>query len=457
MKHSTILNFLASAWLAHSSPVIVGDEAEVKLEVRAINGVEQHVAIPGSTNTGPAVSNSTNEPLTWDNASDPVVPIRGSNGADFMGPQNPQIQNQNPDTVAPPTTDHGQVYNAKWPFALSHNRVEDGGWARQQTVIHLPIATQMAGVNMRLQAGAIRELHWHSASEWAYVLKGSVIVSAVDPDGRNFVGKTNAGDLWFFPAGVPHVLQATDDDPDGAEFLLVFDDGGFDEDSTFLLTDWLIHTPMGVLDKNFGFSAQSTAFSDLPGSQLYIFKAPVPDSVDEQKQDIVSPFGEVPNSYVYALSQQQAKQLSGGSVKIVDSSNFPASTAIAAALVTINPGAIRELHWHPNSDEYSYVINGTLRIGVFAANSNAATYEFHPGDVGYITQNGGTYSECISDTPCVFLEVFKSDHYADIALNQWMALTPVDLIADHLRVSKETIKSFKKEKPVVVAGPTSFF
>lgn len=31
----------------------------------------------------------------------------------------------------------------------------------------------------------------------------------------------NAGDLWYFPAGIPHSLQATATDPNGAEFLLV--------------------------------------------------------------------------------------------------------------------------------------------------------------------------------------------------------------------------------------------
>lgn len=101
----------------------------------------------------------------------------------------------------------------------------------------------MASVNMRLEAGAIRELHWHKNAEWAYVLKGTTQVSAVDADGRNFLGNVYPGDLWYFPAGVPHSLQATGDDPDGSEFLLVFDTGDFSEDATFLLTDWLAHVP----------------------------------------------------------------------------------------------------------------------------------------------------------------------------------------------------------------------
>ena len=41
-------------------------------------------------------------------------------------------------------------------MSLGHNRLQTGGWARQQNVNILPIATNMAGVNMRLEAGAIR-------------------------------------------------------------------------------------------------------------------------------------------------------------------------------------------------------------------------------------------------------------------------------------------------------------
>ncbi|KAG6819555.1 hypothetical protein H0H93_010765 [Arthromyces matolae] len=98
----------------------------------------------------------------------------------------------------------------------------------------------LAGVNMRLEPGAVRELHWHSTSEWAYVLKGHTQVTAVDTQGRNFISTVGPGDLWFFPPGIPHSLQATGDDPDGSEFLLVFDDGEFSEDDTFLVRSYLI-------------------------------------------------------------------------------------------------------------------------------------------------------------------------------------------------------------------------
>src|SRR5258707_3699462 len=115
-------------------------------------------------------------------------------------------------------------------------RLEPGGWTRQVTVRELGVSKNIAGVNMRLNAGGVRELHWHKAAEWSYMLYGNARITAIDAQGRNFVDDVGVGDLWYFPAGIPHSIQGLG--PDGCEFLLVFDDGEFDEDNTFLITDW---------------------------------------------------------------------------------------------------------------------------------------------------------------------------------------------------------------------------
>src|SRR5437879_11489427 len=103
---------------------------------------------------------------------------------------------------------------------------------------------------MRLTAGGVREMHWHTAAEWAYMLKGRARITAIDQDGRAFQDDVGEGDLWYFPAGIPHSIQGLEDD--GCEFLLVFDDGNFSEEATFLLSDWMAHTPKEILAKNFG-------------------------------------------------------------------------------------------------------------------------------------------------------------------------------------------------------------
>jgi oxalate decarboxylase len=62
------------------------------------------------------------------------------------------------------------VQNFKYPFSFAHKRVYEGGWSREVTVRELPVSKTLAGVNMRLNAGGVRELHWHTAAEWAIML-----------------------------------------------------------------------------------------------------------------------------------------------------------------------------------------------------------------------------------------------------------------------------------------------
>ncbi|KAI0694598.1 Bicupin oxalate decarboxylase oxidase [Cytidiella melzeri] len=398
-----------------------------------------------ATPTAPYASENPNVILWSDNEDITPQPIRGPLGATVLGPQNVAVDLQNPDFLAPPSTDSGTVGNAKWPFSLSHNRLQTGGWARQQNVALLPLATQMAGVNMRLEAGALRELHWHKTAEWAYVLKGNMSISTVNSAGESYYDNLAPGDLWYFPPGTPHVLQATSDLAEGAEFLLVFDDGAFSEDSTFSLTDWLNHVPKSVLAKNF--KTNESAFDKIPGKELYIFPAsPLP-------KDTVAPVGPAGTAkvpYTFKASQMAETPLAGGSVKIVDSTNFNISTTIAMAEVTVAPGAIRELHWHPSQDEWSYFLEGTARVTLFASSANARTYNFQPGDVGYVPASYGHYVENTGNTSLRFLEIFKSDKFEDISLAQWLALTPPELVQDHLQLDNETLASLNKTKATVL-------
>ncbi len=365
-------------------------------------------------------------------------------GGTDNGPRNLMLDAQNPDILNPPSTDRGTLPNLRFPFSDSHIRQESGGWTRQVTVRELGVSTGIAGVNMRLNAGGIRELHWHKQAEWAYMLYGTARITAVDAGGRNFVDDVGVGDLWYFPAGVPHSIQGLN--ADGCEFLLVFDDGAFDEDSTFLLSDWFRHIPPEVLGKNFGVS--STLFGHTPDpSERYIFAAAVPGPLDGDKIAGATP---MPQIFSHRMMAQDPVRTKGGTVRVTDSSVFPASKGIAAALVEIEPGAMRELHWHPNTDEWQYYIEGQARMGVFAANGQARTFDFRAGDVGYVPFAMGHYIENTGTTPVRFLEIFKSSYYADISLNQWMALTPPELVEAHLGLDKTVMDALSQKKSPVV-------
>jgi oxalate decarboxylase len=370
-------------------------------------------------------------------------PIRDGAGATDPGPRNVLLDRQNPDILTPPSTDAGTLPNLKYSFSLAHNRLQEGGWARQVTVRELPIATTLAGVNMRLNPGGVRELHWHKEAEWAYMLDGRARISAIDQEGRNFLDDVGAGDIWNFPAGLPHSIQGLEE---GCEFLLVFDDGNFSEDSTFLITDWFAHTPKEVLAKNFGVAESD--FAGIPTHERYIFPVKVPGPLASDK--VSDPHGRLPQKFSHRLLAQEPLKTSGGTARIVDSRNFPAASTIAAALVEVEPGAMREMHWHPNNDEWQYYIEGSGRMTVFASEGKARTFDYLAGDVGYVPFAMGHYIENTGDTPLRFLELFKSPRFLDVSLNQWMALTPPELVQAHLNLNPTVMGALRKQKwPVV--------
>jgi oxalate decarboxylase len=371
-------------------------------------------------------------------------PQRPGHGGTDPGPRNVELDQQNPDILVPPSTDHGTLPNLRFSFSDAHMRQETGGWTRQVTARELGVSKDIAGVDMRLNAGGVRELHWHKAAEWAYMLYGTARITAVDAQGRNFVDDVGVGDLWYFPAGIPHSIQGLG--PDGCEFLLVFDDGDFDEDNTFLITDWFKHIPNEVLGKNFGVPAASFGHTPDP-SERYIFPAPIPGPL--AKTHGAEP---VPQTFSHKMSAQQAIQTKSGTVKITDSSVFPVSTTIASALVEVEPGGMRELHWHPNNNEWQYYIEGKARMGVFGASGQARTFDYQAGDVGYIPFAMGHYIENTGNTKLRFLEIFKSSYYADVSLDQWMALTPPDLLEAHLKLDSQVMAALRKQKVPIVPG-----
>lgn len=217
---------------------------------------------------------------------------------------------------------------------------------------------------MRLSPGGIRELHWHKEAEWAYVITGSCRVSILDEEGRLFIDDVSVGGLWYFPAGLPHSIQALQD---GVEFLLVLDSGDFFENETFLITDWFNHTPRDVLAKNFGVS--ESAFDAL----------------------------------------------------------------------------------HPNADEWQYYHKGQGRMTVFASGGKARTFDYQAGDVGAVPFAMGHYIENTGNETLTFLEMFRSDHYADVSLGQWMGVLPPKLVKAHLNLNDDVIAGLPRSKPLIVA------
>ena len=368
--------------------------------------------------------------------------------AKSIGPTNPGLDAENPNSVIPPSTDHGNVDPFKYPFGFGHKKVSEAGWARQVTIRDLQMAKDLAGVNMRLQANGCRELHWHESAEWAYMLAGKARVTCIDYEGKAFVDDIGPGDLWYFPSGIPHSIQGHE--PDGCEFLLVFDDGKFSEYETFLISEWVARVPKDVLAKNFG--VPESSLQNLPKEEQFIFFAAPFGPLDEERKQAAGKIGYSPTKFTFHLADKKPdKQNKAGEAIIIDSKVFPVSTTVASAIVTVKPGAIRELHWHPNADEWQYYIAGKGRMNLFSAANRSRTMDVSAGDVGYVPITQGHYIENTGTEDLVFLEIFKSSYYADLTLSEWITHTPAALVKSHLKIDQATYDAINKEEVVTIS------
>jgi oxalate decarboxylase len=276
---------------------------------------------------------------------------------------------------------------------------------------------------------------------------GNCQVTTLDVEGRPYVADVKAGDLWYFPPGLPHSLQGLG--PDGAEFVLAFDNGASGEFNTLLVTDWFAHTPPEVLAKNFGVPAD--AFRNIPLQQRWIFPGELPGALAADQKAIVAAAGAPTYPFIYRLADMKPnKENTSGSVRIADTSNFHASLTVAAAMITAKPRCLRELHWHPNADEWQYYILGKGRMTVFNTGPNADTAEFQPGDIGYVPKSLGHYVENIGDTDLMFVGVFKTARYEEVSLSDWLAHTPPAMLAQTLNLDPAVIAKFPKNSPGIM-------
>ena len=317
-----------------------------------------------------------------------------------------------------------------------------GGWAKQATAAEFPLSEALAGVFMQLSARALRELHWHAdAAEWGYVIDGHCRITIIDPDDRSEVVDFGPGDVWYFPRGHGHSIQGLDD----CVFLLVFDNGYFSEFGTFSISDWIAHTPPEVLARNFG--APAATFAKFPTAEVYMAKGPVPPPL---------PLFPAPASadasaltHRYRLLAQRPQAFAGGTMRVVSEREFPISETMTGAILTIKPGGLRELHWHPNAAEWQFYLSGSGRMTVFGSGGRARTDAFGKFDVGYVPPGYGHYIENTGSDDLDVLVVFNSGTYESISVTAWMASNPAALLETNFQVPDGTFAAFPKGNVVM--------
>jgi oxalate decarboxylase len=333
-------------------------------------------------------------------------------------------------------------------FALekSDGKVIGNSSGKEATVTQLPISKGIAGVSMRLEPGAMRELHWHAtAAEWAFVIEGRVRTTVVDPAGCSETNDFDPGDVWYFPRGHGHMLQCLGDRP--CHFILIFDNGYFSEFGTFSITDWIGHAPPALLAKNFGLP--EATFASFPKEEVYFARGELPlaePSVPLQGWKLP------PETHKYRLLAQQPHGVyRGGREWRVDSSRFPIAKTITGVVLDLDPGALRTLHWHPNADEWQYLIEGEVSVTLFGSHGRYRTERLQKGDVGYIPQGYGHSIENVGSGRSRMLIGFNAGIYETIDLAQWIAANPKDVLATNFGQPADLFERFP-DRDVFIAG-----
>jgi oxalate decarboxylase len=356
----------------------------------------------------------------------------------------PSFMNNVPD----PLLADKELPTFKFALESSEGKVIGKSSGKEATVEQLPISKGIAGVSMKLEPGAMRELHWHAtAAEWAFVLEGRVRTTVIGPDGSSETNDFDPGDVWFFPRGHGHMLECLGNE--SAHFILIFDNGYFSEFGTFSISDWIGHTPKPLLAKNFGLPV--SAFDGFPMEEVYFARGPIPP---EQQSIPLQGWKKSALAHKYEMMKQPPHRVfKGGREWTVDSTTFPISTTITGVVLELEPGGLRELHWHPTADEWHYVIAGDISVTMFGSHGRYRTETLAQGDVGYIPQGYGHSIENIGHNPCRILIGFNTGIYQTIDLSQWIAGNPVDVLATNFGKPASLFEKFPKSD--VFVAPAS--
>ena len=325
-------------------------------------------------------------------------------------------------------------------------KATSGGWAREVTSRSLPIATDIAGAHLFLNEGGSREMHWHNSAEWAYVVDGHCQVTVVDPEGVAEVVNLGPGDLWYFPKGHSHAIQTLGSKPCHA--ILAFDDGLYSEHGTFGFSDWMSRYEPAQLSQALG--VREDALARDPKAETYIMQGNVL-ALDGPEARMARPHGHE-KSHRYGLMASSPKvRTEGGELYIASQKEFPISMHFTGMMLKLNAGAMHEPHWHPEANEWQYVLKGRVRMTLFASDKRMAVAELNVGDCAYIPRGCGHAIENIGSDGAELVGVLDSGHYGESRLSDWVSHAPRHLLANNMGIADSIVPTFGKARIIVPA------
>jgi oxalate decarboxylase len=185
-----------------------------------------------------------------------------------------------------------------------------------------------------------------------------------------------------------------------------------------------------------------------PKKEVYIGPGEVPKTILEEFRLSSSQTSQF--AHKYRLDMQAPHVFEGGVEYIVQQKDFPIQTTFTAAKMILQPGALREMHWHPHADEWQYYLSGQARMTVFGSHGRIRTEDYKKGNVGFCPQGYGHYIEQVGDQPTELLILFNHPEFQEISLANWLGGNPSSLLSANFGIPQDAIDQLpKKERGIL--------
>jgi oxalate decarboxylase len=160
-------------------------------------------------------------------------------------------------------------------------------------------------------------------------------------------------------------------------------------------------------------------------------------------------------TFKFALEKSKGRALGKNTAKEASVVQLPISKGIAGVSMGLEPGGMRELHWHATAAEWAFVDKGRVRTTVFAPGGYAETNDFEAGDIWYFPRGHSHMLECLGNEPCHFVLIFDNGYFSEFgtfSISDWIGHTPKPLLAKNFGVPEATFDGFPREEVYFAQG-----
>ncbi len=314
---------------------------------------------------------------------------------------------------------------------------------------NFPILERMSLYRLVLNKGAFREPHWHpNANELGYCLKGSLLVTIFGNGNERHAFTIGEGEMFFVPSGYVHAIENI-----GASTAEVYICFSHEAPEDFGMSGSVGCMSLEVMGNTWDVKASELSGLTRSVDDIVIGKTAEPAKITD--------FERQPSPYKLSVEEQTPPGINTpyGGAKLARAATWPVLKNLSMFSLRIEGTGMREPHWHPQTAELGYVIDGRARMTVRGPTTNVETYELQAGDMYFIPRAYPHHIENLGNEETRFLVFFDQATGGDIGYTGGLSAFPSRIVAPTIAAPGGTIPPLpstpddllivKKANPVV--------